>query len=94
MSTLQLFDGRTYDHARDGERLLTQLEAVRHVLADGRWRTIAEIRKKLAAIGIHATENSISARLRDLRKSKFGAYVIERRYLGDGLWAYRMEVIS
>lgn len=93
MSTLPLFDGRTYDAARDGKRLNTQLEAVRRVLSDGRWRTIAEIRRELTGWGIDASEASISARIRDLRKAKFGAYQVGRRYIEDGLWAYCMEVI-
>lgn len=94
MSTLPLFDGRTYKAERDGQRLNTQLEAVRRVLSDGRWRTIAEIRRELSGWGIDASEASISARIRDLRKAKFGAYQVERRYIEDGLWAYRIEVIS
>jgi len=94
MSTFPLFDGRSYEPTRDGDRLNTQLAAVRHILADGRWRTMTEISRELAAINIYASENSISARIRDLRKSKFGAYDIQRRYIENGLWAYRMEVIS
>ena len=36
-------------------------------------------------------EASISARLRDLRKTKFGAYNVERRYVVNGLWEYRVR---
>jgi hypothetical protein len=94
MSTWPLFDGRSYEPTRDGDRLNTQLAAVRHILADGRWHTMTEIGRELSAIGIFATETSISARIRDLRKTKFGAHDVQSRYVDKGLWAYRMEVIS
>jgi arginine repressor len=94
MSTLPLFDGRTYDAARDGQRLKSQLEAVRQVLSAGEWKTLNGISRELHIRGIDASEASISARIRDLRKAKFGAYQVGRRYIDNGLWAYRMEVIS
>ena len=34
---------------------------------------------------------SISAQLRHLRKDRFGSHVIDRKYIGDGLYKYRME---
>jgi len=85
MRTDAVFDGLTYDHKRDGERLTKQLEAVRDLMADGKWRTLKQI-----ADDTNAPEASVGARLRDLRKAKFGSYVIERRYLSHGLWEYRM----
>jgi hypothetical protein len=94
MSTLPLFDGRTYNAERDGQRLSTQLEAVRRILSDGRWWTLDEIRGFLHQRGIDANDSSISARVRDLRKPKFGAHDVQRRFIHRGLWAYRMEVIS
>jgi hypothetical protein len=76
-------------------RLNTQLAAVRQVLSDGRWRTIAEIHREVVTRhGIQASEASISSRVRDLRKSKFGAYQVGRRYIDNGLWAYCMETIA
>lgn len=80
------FGGWTYEPARDGSRLRAQLGRVRAVMLDGRWRTLAEIE---TATG--DPQASISARLRDLRKAKFGGWVVEREYLHDGLWAYRLR---
>lgn len=96
MSTLPLFDGRTYLPERDGKRLKSQLEAVRHVMSDGRWRTYADIHRELSLLGIRATETSISARMRDLRKPKFGAYEVQSQCIDrdSGLWAYRMGRIA
>jgi hypothetical protein len=80
------FDGETYNHERDFDRLNGQLHRVFDLIKDGAWRTIPEITD---AIG-DASPQSISARLRDLRKDKFGAHTVERRYLGEGLYEYRL----
>jgi len=37
-------------------------------------------------------EASVSARLRDLRKEKFGGHVVERRAVKRGLFEYRVIV--
>src|SRR5687768_6926666 len=86
-----MFDGVTYDHGRDSERLATQLRAVRALMSDGQWRTLSEI--VLALLTDHAivaSTPSVSARLRDLRKAKFGGHTIGREYVSAGLWRYRM----
>lgn len=85
MSTAPHFDGDTFDPARDGERLFRSLAAIRQIMADGKWRTL-----KLIALRANCPEASASARLRDLRKAKFGGHKIERRHIGDGLHEYRM----
>lgn len=55
-------------------------------MRDGRWRTLREI---AALTG--APEASVSARLRDARKGKFGAWVVSKRRVGmGGLYAYRV----
>lgn len=85
MLSTATFDGATFDQQRDGARLTSQLERVRTFMGDGRWRTLAEI-----ADAIGGTEPSASARLRDLRKDKFGGYQVERAYVENGLWQYRV----
>ena len=82
------FDGVTYKRDRDGDRLGAQLHAVKQYMLSlkGTWRTLPEIAR---LVGYPAT--SVSARLRDLRKEKFGGYNVERRYVGDGLWEYRVK---
>lgn len=81
------FDGRTYAPDRDYERLTGQLKAVYDVMRDGRWRTIPEI-----GATVIGSEAAISARLRDLRKDKYGAHEIQREHVHDGLWRYRLKV--
>ena len=81
-----LFDGITIDDARDNGRLNKQLAAVRAVaLGTPGWFTLREMANMTGA-----PEASVSARLRDLRKPKFGGHNVERKYLERGLWAYRV----
>jgi hypothetical protein len=81
------FDGATFEPELDHDRLLTLLNRVRDLMADGNWRTLAQI---VQACG--GTEASVSARLRDLRKPKFGAHDVRRRRVcgADGLFEYRV----
>lgn len=78
------FDGKTIGPG-DSERLQSLLGRVFRLMADGKWRTLFEIR---GACG--GTEASVSARLRDFRKEKNGGYEVEHRHVGGGLWEYRL----
>lgn len=84
--SLPLFDGTTFSQPLDGHRLGDQLAKVRAVMADGQWRTLYAIS---AAVG--APEQSVSARLRDLRKERFGGYDVRRRRVAGGVWEYAMS---
>ena len=86
--TAPKFDGETFVAERDGDRLRCQLVDVRMLMADGEWRTLSEIARECGYPD--SSIPGISARLRDLRKLKFGAHTVERRYLHNGLWEYRM----
>lgn len=81
------FDGRTYDPDQDHCRLAGQLGRVYNVMKDGFPHTLDELKAKCGG-----TDASISARIRDLRKAKFGAYEIISRRVRDGLWEYQLEV--
>ena len=79
------FDGATYAPERDYERLSGQLKAVYDLMRDSKWRTLSDIRET-----VEGSEAAISARLRDLRKTKYGSYTIEREHIDRGLYRYRM----
>ena len=81
------FDGATYDRAQDEARLGKQLERVRRYMRDGRYHTLRQISEAL-----DYPEASVSARLRDLRKEKWGAWVVERKRNtgGRGTYLYRL----
>ncbi len=83
------FDGETYSPAYDLTRLTTQIGRVYDALRSGRWMTLSELREETGA-----PEASISARIRDLRKKRFGGLQVPRRRRGDpkrGVWEYRLE---
>ncbi len=61
------FDGSTYDAPRDSGRPYAQLHRVQQLMADGGWHSLEDLS---ASAG--DPEASISARIRDLRKPKFG----------------------
>jgi hypothetical protein len=79
------FDGATYDEARDGDRLRAQLGRVLGVMRDHTWHTLGDIERITGD-----EKQSISARLRDLRKARFGGHLVERRYVERGLFEYRL----
>ena len=80
------FDGATYEPAKDGARLAAQLLAVHRYMADGQWHGLADI-----AAALDIPEQSASARLRDLRKKRFGALWVNRKRVSGGYYEYRVE---
>ena len=81
-------DGETYVRSFDYARLNRQARVVWDVMDDSKWRTLREI-----ADSCSEPEASISARLRDFRKEKFGGHDVERRRRGGGekgLFEYRL----
>lgn len=85
--TAPRFDGATFDAALDGDRLRRQLGRVFELMRDGAWRSLPEI---AAATG--DGEASVSARIRDLRKRKFGSHDVQRRRRADrpAVFEYRL----
>lgn len=79
------FDGETYNRARDHSRLDAQLFRVRSAMWDQQWRTLNGV-----SLITGDEPQSISARLRDLRKPKFGGFTVQRRYVKRGLHEYRL----
>ncbi len=69
----------------DRKRLSGQLGRVHALMAAGRWLTLSAI---AGACG--CPEGSASARLRDLRKERFGGFDVQRRSVGNGLHEYRI----
>lgn len=78
-------DGSTYDRALDKVRLNAQQRRVYEAVRDGAWWTLAELEARTGD-----PQASVSARLRDFRKDKFGGFRVERRRRGVGTWEYRL----
>lgn len=79
------FNGSDYSSARDDARLSGQLCRVWEVMQDGQWRTLQQI-----ASAAQAPPASVSAQLRHLRKDRFGNHEVQKNYLGNGLYEYRV----
>lgn len=87
-----VFDGPGVTE-QDTKRLSAQHDRVLRIMRDGQWRTLAELSNATKRFTLSADpEASVSARLRDFRKPRFGAYTVERRRRQGhvGLWEYRM----
>jgi len=80
------FDGADVVHERDSPRLTTQLETIRRMMMNGRWWTVAELEYATGHPG-----TSISAQIRNLKKSRFGSWKVDRRYEGNGLYSFRLD---
>lgn len=62
----------------------TQLEKVRDLMKDGKYRTLGEVARTVGS-----AEQSVSARLRDLRKARYGSYRVDKR-VGKNGFEYRV----
>ena len=85
-------DGETYFREFDYERLNKQQRRVYDVMKDGQWHSLVEIAQRTGD-----PEASISARLRDLRKARFGSLTVRRDRRGRadaGMWVYRIESVE
>lgn len=82
-------DGVTFEEGRDGKRLNDQLLRVFKAMRDGKWHTLSDLHEATGD-----PEQSISARLRDLRKPHVLGAIIEREYVESGVWKYRLVLES
>jgi hypothetical protein len=69
----------------DYVRLNQQAIDVWAVMRDLAWHTLSGISRATAH-----PEASVSARLRDFRKERFGSHIVERERVIGGLWRYRL----
>ena len=81
------FDGETYEPEKDWRRLTSQLGRVYQCMKDGKWRGLREISEISGG-----SEASVSARLRDLRKERFGCHVVNRKRVCKGFFNYQLVI--
>ena len=79
------FNGADYNRSRDDARLTGQILRVWNCVSDGKWKTLRQIAQETGD-----PEASVSAQLRHLRKPRFGGYTVEREYIDNGLYKYRL----
>ena len=80
------FNGPNYDAKRDDARLPGQLQRVFKAMKDGEWRSLGDIEEVTGD-----PQASISAQLRHLRKPRFGGHEVDKKYLGNGLYHYKLN---
>ena len=71
-------------------KLNTDVAAVKRALRKKTWMTLREIQTELNDKCVYIELQTVSARVRDLRKAKYGAHIVDRRYVGHGVWEYRL----
>lgn len=80
-------DGDTYEPQQDRIRLNKQAREVWDLMRDGKWRELWRI-----ADATGCPIQSVSARLRDFRKERFGSHEVDRRRVKGGVFQYRLIV--
>lgn len=81
------FDGATV-LGIDTPRLAGQLARVYTLMTDGKYRTLEQIANASGCL-----ETSASARLRDLRKSRFGSHTVVSRQVASSPGVYEYQLI-
>ena len=81
------FRGEGYVAERDKRRLTGQALNIWDTVKGGSWLTLRQI-----AQATGAPEASVSATLRCFRRPSWGGHTVERDYLGNGLYQYRVLV--
>jgi len=72
-------------------KLRKDVAAVKRAMRKLRWVTLWQIRVEIIENGNWMEMQSISARVRDLRKDQFGGHDVQRRYAGNGVWEYKLN---
>ena len=78
--------GVTFDEESDGPRLNKQARRVFDAMKNMEWHTLRQLSDLTGD-----PEASVSARLRDFRKTPHGGMTVERQHIVMGLWKYRLQ---
>jgi hypothetical protein len=74
------------------KRKATVLSKVHQIMLGGSWTTPLQLQQVLKFNGMYASDSAVTARIRDLRKKKYGSHEIEKRPLASdsSQWEYRV----
>lgn len=72
------FTGPDYVPAIDHDALAQQINRIKNIMSDCKWRTHKEIADLTGA-----PPQSVSSQLRNLRMKENGGYIVERRHRGE-----------
>lgn len=82
------FDGESIE-GRDVPRLIRMQDRVQGFMADGLWYLPEDVRKGLGL----PEGTAITTRIRDLRKKRFGGFLVERRRHADGSGRFEYRLV-
>lgn len=69
------------------------LPIIRELLSRGRWMAPHEVRAELKRKGCKASHDAVTARIRDLRKDRYGKHDVKtQRRAGTTFYEYRIEI--
>lgn len=71
------------------ERTKTRNKVLWTLMKDSKWRTLKEINESTGW-----PSASASACLRDFRKPQYGSNIVDKKYLGQGIYQYKLTVIN
>jgi len=96
MKALAVIDGLDpLTPAKEVKRLASGVAMVHEVMAPGEWLTYFQIQVRVENLpsGKHFSEACISARVRDQRKAKHGAHIVNRRIRKGTANLYEYQLI-
>ncbi len=84
-----------WETPQDRARVAPQRTAVFQLMSDNRWWTIDDLASAVTdIISKHVTSQSISARIRDLRKTQYGGHTVNRQRSKSSLGLYYYQLIE
>ena len=76
----------------DSVRLRSQQEAVLKLMLDGKWHNIPDLTRKVTQLlGKPCAQTSVSSKVRALRETRNGAYIVDRDRFSKGGWQFRLR---
>jgi hypothetical protein len=72
-------------------KLRKDIAAVKRAMRKKTWMTLREIQIELNDRLCYMELQSVSARVRDLRKAQYGSHTIDRRPAGNNVFEYRLR---
>jgi hypothetical protein len=72
-------------------KLRKDLVAIKRAMNGKGWQTLWTIGSRVYELSqTHMEPQTVSARVRDLRKEQYGGHDVQRRYAGNGIYEYKL----
>jgi len=81
MTQIDFFD------AKHDAKLQDALSRQFYIMLKGNWHRLHELADELGIL-----ETTVSANMRIFRRKTHGRHTVNKRYVGNGLWEYQLEI--